>query len=110
MTSEVHTIAFAPHEIVAAVADFHHSRRLPIPAGKVVDMNFSEPPEIEGTFQVLADGETCPVELVLDSATLGAALVLYCINHGIPLPALATKKLRRVEHGLELVIIHAPHR
>ncbi len=109
MTTEVHTIAFAPHEIVAAIADFHYRRKLPIPKGKVVGMVFSPPPEIEGRFQILADGADVPAELTLDSATLAASLVFHCISHGIPLPALATKQLRRRDNGLELVVSNMHH-
>ncbi|MCW0181368.1 hypothetical protein [Zavarzinia sp.] len=109
MTTEVHTIAFAPHEIVAAIANFHRHRKLPIPSGKVVGMVFTAPPEIEGRFQILADGTDVPADFTLDSATLAASLVFHCINHGIPLPALATKQLRRHEHGLELVVSNMRH-
>lgn len=109
MTTEVHTIAFAPHEIVAAIADFHYHRKLPIPRGKVVSMTFTPPPEIEGNFQILADGAEFPADFILDSATLAACLVFHCISHGIPLPALATKQLRRRDSGLELVVSNMRH-
>lgn len=104
MPIESRSIAFSPQEIVTAVADFHVRRKLPIPKGKVVGLDFSAPPDIEGTFQILADGADAPANFVLDSTTLAAALVFYCINRSIPLPALATKQLRRKGDGLELVV------
>ena len=106
MPTETRSITFAPHEIVAAVADFHLRRKMPIPKGKIVTMSFTAPPEIEGHFQVLADGETMPADFVLKSETLAAALVFYCINRSIPMPALAQKQLRRHGDGLELLISH----
>ncbi|MCF4167482.1 hypothetical protein L2U69_17680 [Zavarzinia compransoris] len=104
MPRETRSLFFSPHEIVAAVADFHLRRKMPIPKGKIVSMSFSAPPDIEATFQILAEGETVPARFVLKGETLAAALVFYCINRSIPMPALSRKQLRKADDGLELVI------
>lgn len=109
MPTESRSIVFSPQEIVTAVADFHDKRKLPIPKGKVVGLAFSAPPDIEGTFHILADGAEAPANFVLNSTTLAAALVFYCINRGIPLPVLATKQLRRKGDNLELVVSNIRH-
>ena len=104
MPQETRSLFFSPHEIVAAVADFHLRRKLPIPKGKIVSMSFSAPPEVEGTFEILGEGQDTPSRFVLKGETLAAALVFYCINRSIPMPALSRKQLRKPDDGLELVI------
>lgn len=104
MTEETRSITFSPNEIVTAIAEFHFRRKLPIPKGKVVEMSFTAPPEIEVHLRIQGEGEASPAEFNLKSETVAAALVFYCINRSIPLPALARKQLRLHGDGLELLI------
>lgn len=104
MPSELRQIVFRTAEIVAAIAQFHQSRRLAIPKGRVVGLTLTDPPEITATISILGDGETEPAPLTLSSETLAAALIFYCINRGIPLPAMANKQLKRFDDSVGLVI------
>ncbi len=107
MPTETRHISFRPHEIVAAVSDFHLRRRLPIPKGKVMGISFTDPPDIGATLSILPDNAHDTVDFTLNGETLAAALVFYCINRGIPLPALARKQLQRNGDEIALVITKA---
>ncbi|RJF94409.1 hypothetical protein D3874_00735 [Oleomonas cavernae] len=107
MPTETRHISFRPHEIVAAIGDFHARRKLPIPKGKVLGISFTEAPNIQTTLSIRPDDEAEPVDFTLTSETLAAALVFYCINRSIPLPAMATKRLQRNGDEIALVITRA---
>lgn len=104
MPSELRQIVFRPNEVVAAIAEFHQRRRLAIPKGRVVGLHLTEPPEIRATLSIVSDDQPDPIPFTLGSEVLAAALIFYCINRGIPLPALANKKLRRFEDSIGLEI------
>lgn len=107
MPTETRHISFRPHEIVAAISDFHQRRKLPIPKGKVLGIAFTDPPNIQATLSILPDDDPQAVDFTMNSETLAAALVFYCINRSIPLPALAKKQLQRQGDEIALVITNA---
>lgn len=108
MVSELRHIIFRPFEVVDAYREFCRRSGTPLPAGTVVGCG----PEADGAgaplrFRIViapdaADGKAGAEagdaprrEVVVDSATLAAALILYCRDRRIPLPASADKSLQR---------------
>ncbi|MDD3445154.1 MAG: hypothetical protein PHS60_07075 [Zavarzinia sp.] len=108
MPTETRILSFTTPEIVAALSDFHMRRRKPIPSGKVLALTFTPPPDIHATIRILPDGAMEPTEITMNSEIVAAALVLYCMNSNIPLPARARKHLRLRSEFLELVFSHTP--
>ncbi len=109
MPSEIRLITFTKPEIVAAISDFHLRRKLPIPKGAVLSVDIATTPDIEVTLQIRPDGEHDPVAFPVNALTLAAALVFFCINRGIPLPAQSTKHLTMRGEEVTLAISHVHH-
>ena len=103
MVSEIRHLLFRPFEVVQAVAEFSRRSGVPLPPGTVVRCE----PENNGTgtpirfrIAIAPDGtdptaETSHREITIDSSTLAAALILYCRDRRIPLPASADKSLQQ---------------
>lgn len=104
MPTETRHINFSAPEVVEALSEFRRGRRLAIPGGEVRDVSFSEPPDIRATLSIRVDETHDVIAFQVGSETLAAALVFYCINHGIPLPARAVKQLQRHPAGVSLVV------
>ena len=104
MVSEIRHLLFRPFEVVQAVAEFSRRAGVPLPPGTVVRCS----PENSGSgtpvrFRiVIAPDETdqradmSHREITIDSSTLAAALILYCHDRRIPLPASADKSLQQI--------------
>lgn len=73
-------------------------------SGQVLGISFTGPPDIRATLSIQSDQDMTLVDFNLSSETLAAALVFFCINRSIPLPATATKQLRLNGEEIALVI------
>jgi len=108
LVSELRHILFRPFEVVEAFKEYARRSGTRLPAGSVVSCG----PENDGTgtpirFRIviapdLTHDKAAPPargtphrEIAIDSATLAAALILYCRDRRIPLPATADKSLQQ---------------
>ena len=101
MVSEVRHILFRPFEVVQAVAEFCRRSGEPLSPGTVIRCgpeNTGPGTPIKFRMTVAPDEAGTPQEprdIVIDSPILAAALILYCRDRRIPLPATADKSLQQ---------------
>ncbi len=105
MPSEVRQLLFQSRELILAVTEYYQRRGLPLPVGTASRITIAEAQPLQAILDITTDqGEAVNIEL--NAEALAAALILYCINRKIPLPADADKKLKRVqEDALALVVV-----
>lgn len=105
MPSEVRQLLFQARELILAVTEYYHKRGLPLPVGTASRISIAEAQPISAILDIATDqGDTIGIEI--NAETLAAALILYCINRKIPLPADADKKLKRVQgDAIALVVV-----
>jgi hypothetical protein len=108
MPSELRHILFRPAEVVEALRNHQARMGQPIPRGQVVDCG-PEParPGEPLRFRVGVSSEAglkpTRQELVFDASTIAAALIHYCRDRRIPLPANAAKSLQRFGEQVGLI-------
>lgn len=117
MPAELRHLLFPPTEVVNAVREYHRRFGTPLPAGSVVECGPEGAGAQEGAVRfriVLASPpakgaapgrsvEDVRREMVIESHVLVAALILYCRDQRIPLPATATKSLQRFGNQVCLI-------
>src|SRR5690242_17491420 len=105
MPSELRHILFRPAEVVQAIREYQVKLQQPLPSGLVVDYG----PDTDGAGGAVRfrmsiafnhgkpslEPKTVRQEMVIEPTTLAAALILYCKDRKIPLPASADKSLQR---------------
>ena len=107
MPSEIRHIMFRPGEVVQALANYYRRLGEPLPAGTVLRCNpechetggivrvrFAIAPDQGHGGEQPADGGSTHREMIAEGPALAAALILYCRDRGIPLPARADKSLQ----------------
>ena len=119
--TELRHLLFRPPEALQAIKEYHRRLGMPLPAGAVTHCA----PESEGVsgtvlFRIRlipdraespsppAPGTEEPLDVVIGGATLAAALILYCRDRRIPLPAGADKSLQRFGEQVCLVTTFNP--
>jgi hypothetical protein len=107
MPTELRHIVFTPNEVLRSVTQYRHRRREPMPAGTVSNLKIEDRPDVHVIVYITSDDRKSSQEVVFQGAELAAALVMYCIERKIPLPAARAKKTLRVfdkQLGLEVSI------
>jgi hypothetical protein len=104
MTTEIRQIAFQPAEVCAALQDYRRRRNEPLPAGSIASVDFGSGPDIVVKLIIQNDSSGARHEVAFDTDVVGAALILFCINRKIPLPATAQKKVQRIGDSIGLVM------
>jgi hypothetical protein len=106
---EHRTIRFEQAEVVQAVREYLRRRGQQLPAGTISAVHVGDAGEELVQYTMIVTGYRMPQigramprdpdrhEVVLKGASLKAALILYCRDLKIPLPAAASKVLRWVE-------------
>ena len=108
MPSEVRYLVFSIKELVAAIRDYRRRRSQPLVAGSVIRCNVSTDPEVSAGIDVRSDADGKVYSVTLRTEELAAALIMYCINHRIPMPAAANKSLQMFGDSIGLVIQLSP--
>jgi hypothetical protein len=105
MPTEMRYIVFTPNEILRSITQYSQRRREPLPRGTVTNLKIEEQPEIRVVLSITGDTKTVADTVIFQGAELAAALVMYCIEHKIPLPATGARKtLRMIDHQLGLEV------
>ncbi len=117
MPTELRHILFRPAEIIQAVREYHRRSRQPLPSGTVVSyaVETEEPAgAIRLRIKLALDppagqmyskpSNAAQQDIVVETASLAAAVILYCNMQHIPLPATAEKSLQRFGEQLGLVV------
>ena len=104
MTTEIRQIAFLPSEVCTAIHDYRRRRNEPLPQGTIMGVDFGEGPEVIVTLNIKNDATGVSSNIALAGEAVAAALILFCINRKIPLPAKAQKKVQRIGDSIGLTI------
>jgi hypothetical protein len=105
MPSEVRQLLFKSREIIAAITEYFHRRGLALPHGTAERVIIPEGRQVHALLVISTD-QGGKVEVEVNTEMLAAALILFCINRKIPLPAEADKRLQRVqEDSVALVVV-----
>ena len=105
MATEIRTIIFTQEEVLRSVTAFRKLKSKPLPPGTVFKYSLHGNPTIHLGLAIAVDGEERLESVDITGKELGAALVMFCIENKIPLPARnATKSLRVFGKNLSLVI------
>lgn len=100
---ECRCLVFTEQEVARAVLDRRRKRRDTLPTGTVLGVTYEERDGVRTTVTVVDDyGAETP--LVLGEEEVGAALVAYCMDRKIPLPAEGDKQLHLIAGSLALII------
>ena len=105
MPNEIRHIIFTSDEVIRALIDYHRRAGNPLPAGNVVKCTFEKEDNlIKASLHMAVDADGSRQVVPVVQTTLAAALILYCINQKIPLPAKANKSLQLHNDTVGLVI------
>ncbi|HYC05333.1 MAG TPA: hypothetical protein VED40_18715 [Azospirillaceae bacterium] len=102
MPTEIRHIIFANDEIIRAVVEYHKRTANPLPAGSVVR---SAPEKYEDQIRLVLQIDIdsgMRQTLIIEEATFAAALIFFCMQNKIPLPATAAKSLQFVGEQVAL--------
>ena len=100
---ELRCIVFSDAEVAAAVTDRRRRISEPFPAGSVGRVDYLVEDTVRTRLSILGeDGAT--TEIVLEEPEVTAALVSYCMNRKVPLPAGSEKMLYVIRDALTLMI------
>ena len=115
MPTELRHLLFRPSEVVAAIVQYQRHMGYPLPPGTILSHGL-EPGEPDGAVQygmvVCPDtprpGEPPRRKVMVEGPALAAALILFCRERHIPLPAKAEKSLQRFGEQVGLVVTVGP--
>jgi len=120
MPSELRHILFRPCEVAQAVKEYHRRMKTPLPPGTIVRCG-AECEKLGGALRFrlvlapdpidaspLKPGEDGRQEVVVEGPALAAALILFCHDKRIPLPAASDKTLQRFGDQVGLIITINP--
>jgi hypothetical protein len=103
MATEIRQIVFKQTEVCAAINDYRRRRNEPLPVGTIDGIAFSEGPDVTATLTIKNNaGDN--IAVTLSREAVAAALILFCINRKIPLPAKGQKKLQKIGDSVGLTI------
>lgn len=99
---EVRLIGFNERELVEALVTLMRRRREPLPSGEVAEVKLRESPL--GVSVLVRDRDGRLSAIRKDGAYLGAAMIAYCLERNVPLPARAHKSIEVIAGEAHLVI------
>lgn len=102
MPTELRHIVFSAEETFTAVKEYRRRRREPLPDGTMQRFAIWSEPEIRVEFDIGLNGEAETV--ASDRDELATALIMYCIDHRIPIPVKSAKFLQVFGESPGLVI------
>ena len=106
MPGEIRLVIFNDAEVVIALTEFRKRRREPLPSSQDVAVTLRDKPRILVTLAIVPEGKKMPLEIVFEGEELAAALIMYCIDRKIPLPATGVSKtIRLVGDSVALQIL-----
>jgi hypothetical protein len=99
MPTEMRYIVFTPNEVLRSITQYSQRRREPLPRGTIMGLKIEERPDIHVILSVKGDTKTVADEVKFQGPELAAALVMFCIERKIPLPASGARKTLRMIDG-----------
>jgi hypothetical protein len=114
MPTELRHVLFKPAEVVEALVLHRRRTGEPLPSGSIVACGVEQAgPAAPVGFHLAVErdcgGPDARYEVRVEGPELCAALLLYCRERRVPMPAKADKSLQRFGSRLGLVITFNPH-
>ena len=103
MPYDVRQVTFSRHEVVEAIVELSRANVTSLPPGKIVEIEFGGAAKVTVTLGIRQNPKSPLVVVTLPDTAVAAALILYCVNRAIPLPAKAEKRLERDGDSISLV-------
>lgn len=103
MPTEVRYVMFTQPEVVKAIIEYKKRRGEAMPAGSIVKYGMEGATDPGYLIEIKGDDGIVQT-MAIDNKPLTAALVMFCINSKIPLPAKAGKQLKVNGQKLALVV------
>lgn len=92
MPGEVRHIIFSKFEVMSALTEYRKRRNEPLPSSDHVAVTIRDKPKIVVDLAIVPEGKQMPLELVFEGEELAAALIMFCIDRKIPMPATGVSK------------------
>ena len=110
MAAEVRHIIFRPVEVALAIREFRRCMRRALPGGLLCDVQIEEMTDcrVRAIVELNPAAGGGPHRVEVSQDDLLEAIILFCIEREIPLPASAKKMLRKNGDCLALVIALEP--
>ncbi len=102
MASEYRLIFFDQNEMCRALIEYNRQRRTPFPPGNLKKVVIDRD-RLNVTIQIDKDSGDMD-KVTFDAASVAAALIVYCRERKIPLPAKSAKEMRLVADRLCFLI------
>ncbi len=100
---EFRCIVFSDHEATSAVIERRQKQREPLPVGTILGLSHNDDGTDSFTLITVDDyGKKTPVNIAM--AEMAAALVSYCLDRRIPMPANAKKSIDIMGSDITLVM------
>jgi hypothetical protein len=103
MASEYRLIFFDQNELCRALIEYNRQRRTPFPPGNLRKVVIGRS-ALTVTIQVDPDKGGAIEEVTFDTPSIAAALIIFCKERKIPLPAKSSKEMRLVADRLCMLI------
>lgn len=103
MAKEYRQIVFQPREVVRAIVDYRRWRKDPLPEGKFTRFEMRADP-LHADLGVTPEGAEAERTFTIQQDEIASALILFCINSKIPIPAKSKKDVKYVGDQLALTI------
>lgn len=104
MPTEFRHIIFSHEETLTAIVEYRKRTSDPLPSGNVVKFVAIGDPDIRVEMVIDPDQLRGQRRVVISRDDLATALIMYCIDHHIPMPVKSTKFLQLFGALVGLVI------
>ena len=104
MPSEHRQIVFSKKELNAAFAAYRESHDDGIPEGRVIACSIDAHKRVAVLIAFLGEGRKKPEVAEIPASTVAAALILHCMENGIPIPRQSHKAVQQMGDNIALVV------
>jgi hypothetical protein len=103
MPTEIRHIICNSAEMISALQLFYRTRQKPLPAGSVVSLTIQDEP-LSAILEIESDKDGKRVRFQSGGEEMAAALILFCRESHIPLPADGQKVLQKFGDSVGLIV------
>ncbi|MFC4235000.1 hypothetical protein ACFOY8_07170 [Thalassospira xianhensis] len=101
---ELRCIIFEESELIKALVGYRRRTGKPLPPGQIGKLEIQKSPEIAARLNIIADHGD-PIIVPAAGAELAAALIAYCIDVRVPVPASSKKSITMIDGHVALKIM-----
>ncbi len=102
MPIEMRTLIFSRDELSEAITDHAAAAGAALPDGTTMFCSVRADPALQVTLKLVPDGRSTIETVILEAEAVGAALVHYCIERGIPVPQRSDRSLQAMGEAVAM--------